>query len=105
MKFGLTTEQFLLIKNTLISINEIEKVLIFGSRARDTYKPSSDIDLVIIGKNITPEVINRVSSELDDLSLPFMFDVLDFSSVSTIELKNKISSQGKLFFERELKSV
>jgi len=105
MKFGLTQKQFQLIENTIISINEIEKVLIFGSRVRDSFKPSSDIDLAIIGKNVTPDVINNLSSQLDDLPLPFMFDVIDYNIISNITLKNKIDSQGKLFFERQLKTV
>ena len=105
MKFGLTQEQFQLIENTIISINEIEKVLIFGSRASDTFKPSSDIDLAIIGNRITPGIVSRISSQLDDLPLPFMFDVIDFNTISSIALKNKIDLQGKLFFERQLKIV
>ena len=105
MKFGLTQKQFQLIENTIISINEIEKVLIFGSRARDSFKPSSDIDLAIIGKNVTLDVINKLSSQLDDLPLPFMFDIINLNTISNIALKNKIDSQGKLFFERQLKTV
>ncbi len=105
MKFGLTREQFLLIENILISIHEVEKVIIFGSRAGDTFKPSSDIDLAIIGKHITPDVISRIFSQLDDLPLPFIFDVIDLNTISSISLKNKIGSQGKLFFERQLKIV
>lgn len=105
MKFGLTSEQFFLIENTLGSIPEIEKVIIFGSRAGDSYKSSSDIDLAVAGKNVTSQVINRISVELDDLPLPFMFDILDINSLSNLALKNKITSKGKVFFERDLKSV
>lgn len=105
MIFGLTSEQFFLIKNTLVSILEIEKVIIFGSRVGDNFKSSSDIDLAVAGKNITPQVINRISAELDDLPLPFMFDILDINSISNLALKNKINSKGKVFFERDLKSV
>lgn len=105
MKFGLSSEQFFLIKNTLVSITEIEKVIIFGSRASDNYKSSSDIDLAVAGKNITPQVINRISAELDDLPLPFMFDILDINSLSNLALQNKITSKGKVFFERDLKSL
>lgn len=105
MKFGLTSEQFLLIQKTLLSIDEIEKVLIFGSRAKDICRPSSDIDLAVYGENITRNSINKLSALLDDLPLPFMFDIVDFNSISNIELKNEIISQGRLFFQRELKSI
>ena len=105
MRFGLTEKQFQLIEDTIISISEIGKILIFGSRAKDTFKPSSDIDLAIIGKNITRDVINKISSQLDDLPLPFMFDVINYSTISNIALKERIDSQGKSFFERQLKTA
>lgn len=105
MKFGLTEKQFRLIEDTLTSITQIEKVLIFGSRAVNTFKPSSDIDLAIIGKNITFETINSLSSQLDDLPLPFMFDVVAFDLISNAALKNKIDAQGKIFFEKQLKKA
>jgi predicted nucleotidyltransferase len=105
MRFGLTEKQFQLIEDTIISIREIEKILIFGSRAKDTFKPSSDIDLAIIGKNITPDIINKISSQLDDLPLPFMFDVINYNTISNIALKERIDSQGKSFFERQLKTA
>jgi predicted nucleotidyltransferase len=33
--------------------NAIEKVIIYGSRAKGNYKTGSDIDLTLIGENIT----------------------------------------------------
>lgn len=104
-KLGLTKNQFQLIENVVISKNQIEKVLIFGSRATNKFKPSSDIDLAIIGKEISSVFINQLFSELDDLPLPFMFDVIDYAKISNAKLKNKIDTQGKIFFERQLKAV
>ncbi|MDQ6756137.1 MAG: nucleotidyltransferase domain-containing protein [Bacteroidota bacterium] len=104
-KFGLTQKQFELIESLIIPKNQIEKVLIFGSRATGKFKHSSDIDLAIIGKDITHSFINRFFSELDDLPLPFMFDVINYTQISNDKLKNKIDVHGKIFFERELKPV
>ncbi len=104
-KFGLTKKQFKLIENLVISMNEIEKVLIFGSRATGKFKPSSDIDLAIIGKDFSRGFINHLSSELDDLPLPFMFDIIDYAQVSNENFKNKIDTQGETFFERQFKAV
>ncbi len=73
--------------------------------AQNTFKPSSDIDLAIFGKDITTGIINRLSSQLGELPLPFMFDVIDFSKISNAALKSKIDEQGKLFFERQFNSA
>ena len=48
-KFGLPPEAYNKIKNLLNSFSEIEKVKIFGSRAKGNYKTSSDIDMVLFG--------------------------------------------------------
>lgn len=100
--FGLTKNQFALIKEAIISFAEIEKVLIFGSRATNKFRPSSDIDLAVIGENLNMEIVNTLASKLEDLPLPFMFDVLNYNQISNSSLKNKIDSSGKNFFERKL---
>lgn len=101
--FGLTQKQFKLIEDAIISFNEIEKVIIFGSRATCNFKPASDIDLAVIGKNVNANIVTRLYSLLEDLPLPFMFDVLDYDQISNNALKNKVDSQGKVFYERRLK--
>ena len=101
MKFGLTIRQYSLIEDAIISFNDIEKVLIFGSRATHKFKPSSDIDLAVIGKNLSRDIINRLASQLDDLPLPFMFDILHYDQISNKVLKSQIDLEGKLFFEKK----
>jgi uncharacterized protein len=101
IKFGLTPTQYHLIESAIISFNDIEKVLIFGSRATHRSRSASDIDLAVIGKNLNRVIINRLSSELDDLPLPFMFDVLHYDQIENSVLKSKIDSEGKLFFEKQ----
>ncbi len=103
--YGLTNKQFKLIEDTIIACIEIEKAVIFGSRAQNTFKPSSDIDLVIFGKDINNNVINKLSSQLDELPLPFMFDVINFKDISNLSLKSKIDLQGQVFFERKFKTA
>ena len=104
-KFGLTEKQFRLIENTIILFNGIRKVVIFGSRATGKHRPSSDIDLAVFGNHLNSTNINRLASELEDLPLPFMFDVVNYDSISNKSLKDKIDSQGKLFFEKQLNTA
>ncbi len=105
IKFGLSQKQCQLIEEVLEQFEEIEKVVIFGSRATDKYKPASDIDLAVFGKDITVTILDKFYSALDDLPLPFMFDLLNYSKISNTSLKSKIDSYGKIFFERRLKTV
>jgi proline iminopeptidase len=105
LNFGLTKKQFQLIEKVIISFDDIERVFIFGSRATNYFSAASDIDLVVSGMNLSGSIINRFSSALDDLPLPFKFDVLNYDQITNVQLKNKILSQGKLFFERQLNTT
>jgi predicted nucleotidyltransferase len=50
--FGLRPTDVKKIINTLVNYQEIEKVLVYGSRAKGNYKNNSDIDLTLIGEKL-----------------------------------------------------
>ncbi len=63
-------------KSTLIyALNFLEEAILYGSRAKDTYKPGSDIDLTLKGQELDISVMNKISIKLDDLLLPYTFDL------------------------------
>jgi predicted nucleotidyltransferase len=45
MKYGLSDKQLQEIKEILASYVSVEKAVLFGSRAIDTYKEASDVDI------------------------------------------------------------
>jgi len=99
--YGIYNKSFTLIMDSFKSFPEIEKVIIYGSRAMGNYKKGSDIDLAIIGDHITLNTVNKLSAKLnEDLPIPYYFDVLDYKSLSNINLKNHIDEEGKLIYER-----
>lgn len=99
MKFGLR-------KNTIAQINavfanypEIEQVIIYGSRARGNYKESSDIDLALKGRALNLRIIDRINFELDDLLLPYCFDIIDFNQISNADFIDHINQYGIVFYD------
>lgn len=77
---------------------DIEKVVIFGSRAKNTYTTGSDIDFAIwIENNLGFHVI---SSELDDLPTPYKFDVIDYKSLTHEGMKKSIDEDGIVFYQK-----
>lgn len=76
---------------------EIEKVLIYGSRAKGNYRNGSDIDFAIFG-NIN---VLKISYELDELSTPYKFDVTDYKSLTHQGMKESIDKYGRLFYKRQ----
>lgn len=48
--FGISDKSYKLIYNTFTKIPDVEEVIVFGSRAKGTFKNGSDIDFAIKGK-------------------------------------------------------
>lgn len=46
-KYGIEEEIYEEMLNIFKEISQINKVILFGSRAKNTYKPTSDIDLAV----------------------------------------------------------
>lgn len=77
---------------------EIQKVIIYGSRAKGTYKNGSDIDFAIWSDK---ENVLEIASELDDLPTPYMFDVTNYKTLSHENLKKSIDRDGIVFYKRD----
>ena len=60
MNIGLNQTEIKEILKTVIQFPEIEKTVVFGSRAKGNFKKGSDVDLAVKGKNITYKVIAKV---------------------------------------------
>ena len=100
--FGLDTDTIRNIKDCLAKIPQIQKVLLYGSRAKGNYKTGSDIDLTLIGKNLNPDdSIYPLKEELDKLYLPYTFDISILSKLDKLEFINHILRVGKTFYQKE----
>lgn len=77
----------------------IEKVCIYGSRAKGTYRTGSDIDFAIWTD--AHDKFTAIRWELDDLPTPYMFDVTDYKALTHEGMKKSIDTDGKLFYERD----
>lgn len=71
----------------------------FGSRAMDTYRPESDIDLALYGE-LDERLVARIAGELDELPLPYSFDVHAYSRLSQGPLREHIDRVGRPIFSR-----
>jgi len=100
--FGIYNKSFTRILESLKDFPEIEKAIIFGSRAMGNYKKGSDIDLAIVGDTITDQTKTRLSSILNqELPIPYFIDVLDYKSIANKDLVKHIDTEGKVIYSRE----
>lgn len=66
------------------------KIYLFGSRARKTQHPGSDIDVAIdAGFPLSKEVISKIKEDLENSTIPFFVDVVDLQAVGA-QMKNQI---------------
>ena len=101
MNFGISETSMALIIEALTQSREIECASIFGSRAIGNYKNGSDIDLVVYGCQITTEIINQLSVQLNgELPIPYYFDIIHYESLENEPLKVHIDTFAKSFYKR-----
>lgn len=91
---GLSETDFKILIDTLSSVPNIEEGIIYGSRAKGTYKPFSDVDLTLKGENLNMRDLYSLSEKLEDSSLPYLFDISDFNKITNPNLKAHIVRRG-----------
>ncbi len=101
MKFGLKENIIEQINNILSEFPQVESVIIYGSRAKENYKPGSDIDLSFKGNDINLKMLNKISLRLDDLLLPHTFDLSVFKQIDNEDLIEHINRIGLTFYKRQ----
>ncbi len=97
---GLKSETIAQIISIFKKFTAIESVVLYGSRAKGNYKNGSDIDLTLKGKNLTLAMLNKVAVELDDLLLPYSFDLSLFDEINNPELLAHIHRAGVIFYQK-----
>ena len=58
----------------------------------------SDIDLVLLGDGLKFNLLLKILSDIDNLMLPYKFDISLYNSISDVELLEHIKRFGKSFY-------
>lgn len=77
---------------------EIDKVLLFGSRARGDNKYNSDVDLCIIGDSLSHLTLAKINMDINEIDTHLSFDVLAFNELSKAELIKNIMEEGVVIY-------
>src|SRR6266550_2404631 len=79
---------------------EIKIVKLFGSRAKGTHAPNSDIDLALWGE-VDALRAEAIAAELDELPLPYRYDVMAFAEIKLVTLREHIERVGILLYPEQ----
>lgn len=100
--FGLYPNSYKEILSIFQNHENIEKVIIYGSRAKGNYKEGSDIDFTIIGDLNYDEII-KLKHEFEDSNIPYLIDISIYNDLESKSLIEHIQRVGKTFYERNEK--
>ena len=97
---GLSRQTVERIQDVLSHHPQVRRAVLFGSRAKGTARPGSDIDLALYGDGLDWRVLGRIEDELDDLLLPYSFSLLHHDARTDAELAAHIARVGLPFYQR-----
>lgn len=99
---GLENSDVAAILGILQKNEKIGKIILFGSRAKGNCEAGSDIDLALSGNDLTTNDIIDLSTELEELELPYKLDMVILERIKEKELLDHISRVGIVLFDRKL---
>lgn len=90
---GLTPHELSLIRDVLSKNRAVTGAILFGSRAKGAAEPGSDVDLALEGIE-DPLQAEAIAAELEDLPLPYRFDVKALLAIGHQPLREHIERVG-----------
>jgi predicted nucleotidyltransferase len=98
-KFGLHDSIISQIQQIFSEFPSLEKVVLYGSRAKGTYHNGSDINLTFKGENLTAKTLYQIDEGLEELLLPYTFDLSLLKEIDNINLLEHIQRVGVTFYK------
>lgn len=95
---GIRPEHERLILDTLYRDPKVEKVILYGSRARGSQQITSDIDLAICGSQLTLLDMARLEEDLAELPIAQASHLLHYDTLAYAPLKDEIDREGRVLF-------
>lgn len=91
---GLSAEQNNALLDAFRQFPEIKTVVLYGSRAKGSHRPNSDIDLCIRDSTITLSRLLSLEGLIDDLLFPWTVDLANYDTIDNPTLREHIDRVG-----------
>jgi predicted nucleotidyltransferase len=79
----------------------IERVMLYGSRAKGTYRNGSDIDITLhTDGNFGFNELSRLANDFDESDMPYFVDVSMYNQLRNPDLQAHIQRVGKILYTR-----
>jgi len=79
----------------LLHFNEkVERAVLFGSRALGTFRPWSDVDIALCGRELTLYDQAQLAALMESLTIPQRVDLILYDQIDNEILKKHIQQDG-----------
>jgi len=99
--YGLLDNEIQNLKALFATIESIDKVVLYGSRARGNHRRGSDIDLALHSSRLSEDELTHLYWAIDDLDMPYRTEIVHFQKLSNDVFKQRIERDGKVFYVRK----
>ena len=80
----------------------VETAVLFGSRAKGTHRPGSDVDIALQGSHLTQRMVTSIGDFLNEETLmPYHFDVVNYHTIENPNLVAHIDRVGVVLYTAE----
>lgn len=93
-QYGIPVQVWNQLLALLSSQPKVETVILFGSRAKGTHRPASDIDLCLHARQLSLSEKLALDNAIDDLLLPWKVDLIDWDTIDNPDLQAHIQRLG-----------
>lgn len=93
------------LRDTFAQFPQVERVLVYGSRATGRYRPQSDIDLAVVAPTMSLREFSRLWTALDQLPILFRLDVSLWHTVTNPALQQAMLEDGISLYESHTQSA
>ncbi|MDR1625490.1 MAG: nucleotidyltransferase domain-containing protein [Spirochaetia bacterium] len=99
MQYGLSDRSLATLASIFGKYPGLRQAILYGSRAKGTYRSGSDIDLALkTDDTFTRGDLLRIAGDFEDSDLPYCVDVCLYSKLSNPDLRAHIDRAGKLLY-------
>lgn len=90
LNIGLSRTTITKLQTIFLRHSNIQKVFLYGSRAKGNFKNGSDIDLTLMAPKLGVTELLKIENEIDDLLLPYKVDLSLYHLIDNQDLRAHI---------------
>lgn len=99
MKYGLSDKTLHTIDTILKNYRGIKQAVLYGSRAKGTYRKGSDIDLALKTEtSFSFADLLHIAGDFEDSDMPYFVDISVYDELANPDLKEHIDRVGQTIY-------